>query len=110
MLGATNIHPQILSITLDSMINRLQPVESVLEKNIESPAGQVTLIVHSSVLISQYFACISPLLRNLPAFNARASFNKVMVGTAVRDKLLMGALFCNTSISKEENLVSFLNC
>ncbi len=27
-----------------------------------------------------------------------------MVGTAVRDKFLMGALFCNTSISKEENL------
>lgn len=51
------------------MINRLQPVESVLEKNIESPAEQVTLIVHSSVLISQYFADISPLLRNLPAFN-----------------------------------------
>ena len=71
---------------------------------------QVTLIIHSSVLISQYFACISPLLRNLPAFNTRASFNKVMVGTAVRDKLLMGALFCNTSIPKEENLVSFLNC
>ena len=110
MLGATNIHPQILSITLDSMINRLQPVESVLEKNIESPAGQVTLIVHSSVLMSQYFAYISLLLRNLPAFNTRASFNKVMVGTAVRDKLFMGALFCNTSISKEENLVSLLNC
>ena len=34
------------------LINRLQPVESVLEKNIESPAEQVTLIVHSSVLIS----------------------------------------------------------
>ena len=33
-----------------------------------------------------------------------------MVGTIVRDKLLMGALFCNMSISKEENLVSFLNC
>ena len=49
---ATNNQSQILSITLDSMINRLQPVESVLEKNIESPAEQVTLIVHSSVLIS----------------------------------------------------------
>ena len=110
MLGATNIHPQILSITLDSMINRLQPVESVLEKNIESPAEQVTLIVHSSVLICQYLAFISLLLRNLPAFNTRTSFNKVMVGTIVRDKLFMGALFCNTSISKEENLVSFLNC
>ena len=60
--------------------------------------------------MSQYFAYISPLLRNLPAFNTRASFNKVMVGTAVRDKLFMGALFCNTSISKEENLVSLLNC
>ena len=68
------------------------------------------MIVHSSVLISQYFACISPLLRNLPAFNTRASFNKVMVGTIVRDKLLMGALFCNTSIFKEEDLISFLNC
>ena len=65
------------------MINRLQPVESVLEKNIESPAEQVTLIVHSSVLICQYFADISPLLRNLPAFNTRASFNKVMVGTVM---------------------------
>ena len=52
MLGASNIQPQILSISADSMINRLQPVESVLEKNIESPAEQVTLIVHSSVLIS----------------------------------------------------------
>ena len=51
------------------MINRLQPVESVLEKNIESPAEQVTLIVHSSVLICQYLAFISLLLRNLPAFN-----------------------------------------
>ena len=61
MLGATNIHPQILSITLDSMINRLQPVESVLEKNIESPAEQVTLIVHSSVLISQNFAYSMPI-------------------------------------------------
>ena len=65
------------------MINRLQPVESVLEKNIESPAEQVTLIVHSSVLICQYLACISPLLRDLPAFNTRASFNKVMVGTVM---------------------------
>ena len=83
MLKATNNQPQILSIMLDSMINRLQPVESFLEKNIESPAEQVTLIVHSSVLISQYFACNLPLLRNLPAFNARSSFNKVMVGTAV---------------------------
>ena len=71
---------------------------------------QVALTIGSSVLISQYFAGISLLLRDLPAFNTRASFNKVMVGTAVRDKLLMGALFCNTSISKEENLVSFLNC
>lgn len=61
MLGATNIHPQILSITLDSMINRLQPVESVLEKNIESPAEQVTLIVHSSALISQNFAYSMPI-------------------------------------------------
>lgn len=61
MLGATNIHPQILSITLDSMINRLQPVESVLEKNIESPAEQVTLIVRSSVLISQNFAYSMPI-------------------------------------------------
>lgn len=68
------------------------------------------MIVHSSVLISQYFACISLLFRNLPAFNTRASFNKVMVGTAVRDKLLMGALFCNASILKEEDLISFLNC
>ena len=56
MLKATNNQSQILSITLDSMINRLQPVESFLEKNIESPAEQVTLIVHSSVLISQNFA------------------------------------------------------
>lgn len=110
MLKAANTQSQILSITLDSMINRLQPVESVFEKNIESSAEQVTLIVHSSVIISQYFAFSSLLLRNLPAFNTRASFNKVMVGTAVRDKLLMGALFCNASISKEENLVSFLNC
>jgi len=61
VLGATNIHPQILSITLDSMINRLQPVESVLEKNIESPAEQVTLIVRSSVLISQNFAYSMPI-------------------------------------------------
>ena len=52
MLKAANTQFKILSITLDSMINRLQPVESVLEKNIESPAEQVTLIVHSSVLIS----------------------------------------------------------
>ena len=43
------------------MINRLQPVESVLEKNIESPAEQVTLIVHSSVLISQNFAYSMPI-------------------------------------------------
>ena len=57
---------------------------------------------------TSHIACL--LLRDLPAFNTRASFNKVMVGTIVRDKLLMGALFCNTSISKEENLVSFLNC
>lgn len=59
---------------------------------------------------NQYFAFSSLLLRNLPTLDTRTSFNKVMVGTAVRDKLLMGALFCNTSISKEENLVSFLNC
>ena len=43
------------------MINRLQPVESVLEKNIESPAEQVTLIVHSSALISQNFAYSMPI-------------------------------------------------
>ena len=43
------------------MINRLQPVESVLEKNIESPAEQVTLTVHSSVLISQNFAYSMPI-------------------------------------------------
>ena len=43
------------------MINRLQPVESVLEKNIESPAEKVTLIVHSSVLISQNFAYSMPI-------------------------------------------------
>lgn len=43
------------------MINRLQPVESVLEKNIESPAEQVTLIVRSSVLISQNFAYSMPI-------------------------------------------------
>jgi len=62
VLGATNIHPQILSITLDSMINRLQPVERVLEKNIESPAEQVTLIVHFSVLISQNYAYSMPII------------------------------------------------
>lgn len=61
MLKAANTQSQILSITLDSMINRLQPVESVLEKNIESPAEQVTLIVHSSVLISQNFAYSMPI-------------------------------------------------
>jgi len=61
VLKAANTQSQILSITLDSMINRLQPVESVLEKNIESPAEQVTLIVHSSVLISQNFAYSMPI-------------------------------------------------
>ena len=61
MLRAANTQFMILSITLDSMINRLQPVESVLEKNIESPAEQVTLIVHSSVLISQNFAYSMPI-------------------------------------------------
>ena len=61
MLKAANTQSQILSITLDSMINRLQPVESVLEKNIESPAEQVTLIVHSSALISQNFAYSMPI-------------------------------------------------
>ena len=61
MLKATNNQSQILSITLDSMINRLQPVESFLEKNIESPAEQMTLIVHSSVLISQNFAYSMPI-------------------------------------------------
>ena len=61
MLGAANIQPQILSISVDSMINRLQPVESVLEKNIKSPAEQVTPIVHSSVLISQNFAYSIPI-------------------------------------------------
>ena len=43
------------------MINRLQPVESVLEKNIKSPAEQVTLTIGSSVLISQYFAYSMPI-------------------------------------------------
>ena len=61
MLRVANTQSQILSITLDSMINRLQPVESVFEKNIESSAEQVTLIVHSSVLISQNFAYSMPI-------------------------------------------------
>lgn len=92
-------------LRIDEMGFRAFHVDIILEMG-----EQVTLIVHSSVLISQYFACISPLLRNLPAFNTRTSFNKVMVGTVVRNKLLMGALFCNASILKEEYLVSFLNC
>lgn len=61
MLRVANTQFKILSISVDSMINRLQPVESVLEKNIESPAEQVTLIVHSSVLISQNFAYSMPI-------------------------------------------------
>ena len=61
MLRVANTQFKILSISVDSMINRLQPVESVLEKNIESPAEQVTLIVHSSVLISQNFAYNMPI-------------------------------------------------
>ena len=61
MLKATNTQSQILSITLDSMINSRQLVECILKQNIESPAEQVTLIVHSSVLISQNFAYSMPI-------------------------------------------------
>ncbi len=63
-------------------------------------AEQVTLIIHSSVLISQNFVYSMPINEIWPA-SIRERVNKVMVGTAVRDKLLMGALFCNTSIFKE---------
>lgn len=92
-------------LRIDEMGFRAFHVDIILEMG-----EQVTLIVHSSVLICQYLAFISLLLRNLPAFNTRTSFNKVMVGTIVRDKFLMGTLLCNASIPKEENLVSFLNC
>lgn len=43
------------------MINSRQLVECILMQNIESPAEQVTLIVHSSVLISQNFAYSMPI-------------------------------------------------
>ena len=61
MLKAANTQFKILSITLDSMINSRQLVECILMQNIESPAEQVTLIVHSSVLISQNFAYSMPI-------------------------------------------------
>ena len=61
MVRVANTQFKILSISVDSMINRLQPVERILKQNIESPAEQVTLIVHSSVLISQNFVYSMPI-------------------------------------------------